>query len=443
MIRESIDQAKMRIKLVPVDQIWATCTSLMDMDDSHTVNPRMIEELKYRELLPAIEAESGKVLKPGALWKPPSDFDVSTLVFHDLLTGAITPPPPEGLEYYICIQAHRRTAALKHIRKHQETYSHETWANAEKLPAVIYDGISLERAQQLANDDEGKEGLSRLNTIKIVFDKFNKGWLYDQVVEEMPQTLFKVFRVSGTVRKWPAVAAITNGKERKAAIRKDLRNDVYTNLYVTHCIGPALVKQSLLNEAKKGGQLKVEGIFMDTKHANIVALGKIYNAEEAASYTPLRLIAVMSTPPQGDDVLSEPADAGEYYVVAGGSENMRNAILGLMRQFRTGESPNKDEVKPLDKTARDNIIKSRRSEVQKAIALKMAGETVENAEELDTKAYHWEKKEALLQSLTGLTPPMEALRVALLGFNLDEISMAFTAKVTNGAVAQKRATAKK
>jgi len=389
---ESVTKVK-KLQYVKVENIVAA------------VNPRSIEELEFLLLLPDIVEENGIVTKPCLGWDLPAesplwDEFIKNGELRDIYTHqAIRPTLEERKHLIICLQGHRRTNCLRHIRENEGDFSPEVFKNAETIPMIVHKELTRQRAEDLALDDKGSRHLFKWEVVKLFLNKLRKGQTHAAIALEMPQMLFTAFRNNGESDYSHLVNKFHNESVRNDKIVSALRN--YTDVWIKSCFdfGPAFDRQlqlfvrfemdkrpkTDLSEDGKTQLLKPEflELLLDLK---LETVRKIYKpryvelrkeAKEAKvrfDWTPITKIAkIKSDEPDSIDGQSYcPAvDANgvvipnEWFIVVGGNFDFRKLVLEQMVDYAAKNKPD-TSPKPPSTKQRENVNNNSLSDVGKS-----------------------------------------------------------------------------
>lgn len=339
------------------------------------LNPRESEELELETIIPAIVAEDGVVLDPLTVFKFDPDHEIWNHT-EDPVTGEpVTVPKEDRSKTFINGKGHRRSGAVNTVLRNPQLYPASVYENAKKVQAIVLEGISEERARAIARDAESIRGLKSWNVCKIVFEMLDSGMSLMQVIDEIPQMLFRAFVVRGE-DEYDAVSKILDGSERKKAIETKLRNNVTVHIGYTYAIGGMLLARQLILHYKYNiNKRKVTDDNRD-EYDELVIIPKLdnirkrlyplYNAADAAKYKPLtRLEITEKAPAAGPNISFKPVPGNNgFMVVEGTCPEVREELLVLMgekidpKANSVPKVPSKAQNEEHLKQARSNVVKS-------------------------------------------------------------------------------------
>lgn len=357
------------------------------------INPRSLEELEWESLVPKVLSERGMFTNPLLLWK----LGVDAPEWDTIGDGKFATMPHEERERsFITIQGHRRGEVARHIKASRQKYPADIVDNVQTVPAQVLSGITLDRAEDLAMDDEAKKTLKRWETVRVVLRRYHKDHRYQDIAADIPQLLYRALRGNGDAL-YTEVSLMDDGLERNAKYVSDLRNGLDTWIRTVFHIGPALETQLLYHFKKKEDRrplLEGQRLLLDCKRQHITELQKVYNNSRDDSWKPVTRIDV--------DETGEP-------IVEGGNEAVREWLVTKMREFRVPELKKRGPIMP-NKTDRENAKSSARSEAHRLAAAFFCGLPSEGRQEADDKAYFREQRESTRTDLRPImSEPVQAL----------------------------------
>ncbi|MEA1998463.1 MAG: hypothetical protein U9N61_03950, partial [Euryarchaeota archaeon] len=300
-----------------------------------------------------------------------------------------------------------RGAVARHIKASRQKFPADIVDNVQSVPAIVLSGITLDRAEDLAMDDEAKKTLKKWETVRVVIRRYHKDHRYQDIAIDIPQLLYKALRGNGDAL-YTEVSQMDDGAERNKKYVSDLRNGLDTWIRTCFHIGPAMETQLLYHFKKREDRrplLEDQRLLLDCKRQYVTELQKVYNNSKDGSWTPVTRIEIDNT--------------GEPYV-EGGNKEVQGWLIKKMREFRNPELREKGPQMP-NKTDRDNVRTSARSEVHKLAAAFFCGLPSEGRQEADDKAYFREQRET---KRVSIRPTMSNLVQALIDAETSEQDMA-------------------
>ncbi len=391
-VKVAIDKKQQKIVQVDPDR----CLS--------AINPRSLEELEWESLTPKVLSERGVVTTPLLLWK----LDPDAPEWETIGEGKFAKlTHEERAKSFITIQGHRRGAVMRHLKASPTMYPADVVTNAQTVPAIVLSGITLDRAEDLAMDDEAKKTLKSWETVRVVLRRYHKDHKRADISVDIPQLLYRSLLGNGEAR-YTEVSLMADGTERNAKYVKDLRNKMDTYVQTCFLIGQPLEEQLLLHIKKvddKRPLLKGQDRLLNCKYEDISKLRQLYNKSRDETWAPITKIAV--------DEMGEP-------IVEGGNETVRKWLTQKMREFRNPEIRTRGPNMP-NSSDRENASSSARSESHKLAAAFFCGLPSEGRQEADEKAYFREQREA---TRSDLRPEMSELVQALIDAENGERDMA-------------------
>ena len=338
------------------------------------INPRSLEELEWQSILKPIVDERGVIIDNLLVWQPDPDDEVwEKLGFKEMSIE-------DRKLHFILVRGHRRARGACHIKTSPTKYAADIVANVQTVPATILRGITLDRAEELALDDEAKKTLKKWEAVKVVLKRLRKDHSYQEIATSMPQLLYRAFRSNGE-SLFSEVSRLDNGAERNKKIIADLRNGLDTWVRTAYHIGPAFEEQLLFHfktREDKRPLLEGQRLLLDCKRQNVTALQKVYNTSRNDSWTPVTNI-------------DWPEDSMEP-VIEGGNEEVRAWIKQKMKEYRDPEVK-PDEPKMPNKSDRDSVRTTNRSAAAKLAAAFFCGLPSEGRIEADELSYFREERE--------------------------------------------------
>ena len=378
------------------------------------VNPRKV--LNHMTLLPAIVAEKGQVIEPIIAWKPSENDPILKRVKLD--GGQVIP-----------LRGHRRLACVSEIRANPDKYPHEVYENAGTVPVIVIEGITEEKARNLALDDQDKEPLMTFEVFLEVFRRFQADHSYQKVALDMTHGLYRALLRQAGEAKYKEMLKIEDGKDRIKKAQSDLRNGLDQWLCSAHILGLSGQVIAWTKKRRDGVPLNEEAgerLLFEAKPQALTKLRSTYTNSKDKGWEPIRKLdfAEDGTP-----------------IIEGGNEDVRKELGAMMEAFRNPESVEKEKATLPKATERENVKAGARSDVGKLFAQFFCGEDSEGRAEADDWAYFAETKEKALREIVGtLTNPVKALATAQLDErNVDQYKAAWVALSTAFTEAQKAA----
>jgi hypothetical protein len=334
------------------------------------VNPRKV--LNHGTLLPAIVAEKGQVLEPIIAWRPSDNDPILKRVKLD--KGQAIP-----------LRGHRRRQCCIEIRSNPDRYPHEIYENAATVPVIVIEGITEEKARNLALDDQDKEPLMTFEVFLEVFRRFEADHSYQKVAAEMTHGLYRALLRQAGEAKYKQMLAIDDGKDRIKKAQSDLRNGLDQWLFSAHILG---LKDQVIAWTKKnrdGVKLgEDERLLFDAKPQNLTKLRSVYTNSKDEGWEPIRKLDI---------------DEHGYPVIEGGNAKVREELSKMMDVFRNPENAETEKPTLPKGTERDNVKASARSDVGKLFAQFFCGEDSEGRAAADDRAYYMEAKAKALAEI--------------------------------------------
>jgi len=350
------------------------------------INPRDLSDLQGETLYPAIEATGGKITTALVVWKPVNDqgeFDPDHPIWtsgniHDTLTGKVLViPHGERHKYRILVQGHRRHWCARKALSQPDVCPAEMIKNLTKLPCNEIT-CTQEVAERLALDFETSEPMHNWNVIKLIFGFMMKDIKYTEIALLMPRMLFRALLNDGEAKYNKLLREAKSGRDRVAAIKSALKNRLDQHTYSCYLFGPAMQKQLLLYWRYVKNELQDIGdrylLVMDMKYELVQKLRTLYNEEvKVHGWAPITRVEIVDAKPNDSQNVSyaqTPGNTsvqGRWFVIEGGSENFRQAMLKNMLVYAKPEAA-EEEKKPPTQQERKAIINSTASGIGKAFS---------------------------------------------------------------------------
>jgi hypothetical protein len=358
------------------------------------INPRSEEELEWESLLPRIIAERGVILDPIMIWAlEPSDPLWATLgngKFADMSEA-------DRKGKYILIRGHRRCTSICHVKNNRDKFPADILDNAQTVPAIILKGITLERAEELALDEEAKKSLRSWECVKVILGMYRKDYKPNDVAMAIPQMIYRALNVKGGEGAYTEASKVFDGNERNKRFASELRNNLDTWLLSCALFGPAAETQLLLWFKKHKDRrplLEGERLLVDFKYVEVGKLRKIYNNTRDNGWTPITRIDV--------------DDTGEP-IVEGGNDEFVTALKKNIRELRD-PSQKASVARMPNKNDRDNVKSNGRSTAHKLASAFFCGLPSENRQQEDDLAYFREVRETIrTEKREKMCPALQAL----------------------------------
>jgi hypothetical protein len=381
---------------------------IVQVDPLHcltAINPRSEEELEWESLLPRIIAERGVILDPIMIWA----LEPSDPLWETLGNGKFAKMSEDDKKgKYILIRGHRRCTSIVHVKNNRDKFPADILDNAQTVPAIILKGITLERAEELALDEEAKKSLRSWECVKVIFGMYRKDYKPNDVAMAIPQMIYRALNVKGGEGAYTEASKVFDGNERNKRFCSELRNNLDTWLLSCALFGPAAETQLLLWFKKHKDRrplLEGERLLVDFKYVEVGKLRKIYNNTRDNGWTPITRIDVDDT---GEPIV-EGGDSfkDEKGIVIEGSFNA--ALKKNIRELRD-PSQKASVARMPNKNDRDNVRSNGRSTAHKLAAAFFCGLPSENRQQEDDRAYFREVRETIrTEKREKMCPVLQAL----------------------------------
>ncbi|GAF67716.1 unnamed protein product [marine sediment metagenome] len=283
-------------------------------------------------------------------------------------------------------------ACVKKIRANPQQFDAETFANAQIVPAVIIEGVSLRRARDLVLDESGRANFLRFEVVQETVRRFYDGFTYQVVAKLMAHMLYRALLSNGEA-KYHAVQRIMDGKERQNKQVKDLRNHLDQHLFTAFLLGNAVFEQVVLYFKYKVDKIEAgendPQLLFDAKLGVLKELRALYTSN-SDDFGPITEIGW--------------AENGAY--VIGGNDAVNARLIAEMEGFRNGTSVgDEDKVTLPTKKERESLSGMLRSDACKSLADYFNGMPDDQRIRLDEVTYFSEQRDKVLSELLPTMHP--------------------------------------
>lgn len=290
----------------------------------------------------------------------------------------------------LLLRGHRRCAGSRKIVESPQTFTGLVVANAKKVPAIIYEGMTMQEAHDFTIDDKGKVPLKRRDIVKMVLARFHAGMSYQEIAVKFPQLLFGAFIKDGDV-KFAELAKEDDGKKRLKGITDGLKNVLDSWFRSAYILGPAVEKQLVTWVGKKKDKdaiPKGERSLMDCQMSAMQKLRAIrFQSVKGGTKSEDPEKAKLCTPITKVD---RDTDSNVITVEGGNSEVNEALKKALMEEYDPSTKEKKAKL-PNEKDRKATLLAL--SETGKAFAAFMNGEDCENVMEADEKNHKMELRQ--------------------------------------------------
>lgn len=337
-----------------------------DVDD-YSLNVRFSNNLNIPAMVDAIQA-MGKIIARVWLWEPNED---------DRKRYGIK-------KKYVAIQGYRRIGGCKLIRNNRDKFTGQLIDAVEKIPAIVYKGISREDAENMMMDHWTTQGLAKSEIVWSIMKLKYSGHDATDIQERMASQIAKSGLVNIDKVDLDEFEKMTTRADRIAWTRKHIQNFVTGWVVKSTLLGPAIAKQCLFFFKNKD-KLMEEGerVLIDGKRTNIIKLSSADTADKKNG----------QSKPVDELYLN---DDGQLIIKGGGPE-VRNVLQQLHEELITGK-PVDPGQKMLTKKAIEEAKSTYASEAVRATLDHVLGKKSDALLNLDISIKKSEKIKDLIQA---------------------------------------------
>jgi len=334
----------------------------------YSINVRFANNLDIPSMVDWIQAMGGKILTSVWLWEP-SETDRKKLG----IVGR-----------FVAIQGYRRIGACKWIDSHPDQFSATLVNNVQKIPALVFSGISRDDAENMVMDHGSTKPLAKSEIVWSIFRLYYAGHSATEIMTRMAKQIARDLK-GVSAADLQEYDAMTDPAQRKAWVRDKLQNVVNNQIIRSAKLGKAIAEQVIYYFKFTDGLLEESEQMMFK--ANTTALQRLSGAAK-----------VDQDSAQFESVNELKLNDNNELVIRGGGPQIRGVLHELHNSFFNKGGGDATPQRMMPRREVEARASSFASKALKATLGMVTGDTSTNVLEVDAEIYRLER---IMETLTA------------------------------------------